>query len=381
MRWYLPTWNGDIRAERAPDWDDKTRITIIEPTTAELMLLGRLEHQFREKGWYEGDAALWVPVKDKRRRGAKRQEIIISAPLNAVAPLMVENYKPGEQTLTAIVYRDGEVETVDGTESPEALAKVADKAVKKGAKKAATVKRATPCCPQCAPGSIAPASEVLLDFLDEREHADWRDHRYIRVRGGRTGHTYLLAHRNSPTAVDLGRVCFDLDDRTVLHFHDNSVPPEEEILGAKLVLEHREHWLRNEATVIQGSFDRAGNENPGYEPRQVFDNPFGDYLDGVEDAGIVQVVGSSIMGFAQGLGVPGEYEWWMAEMEKGWEQILKDLDLLDDDPESEYLDDAEREFVDAAHQLGDAAPKALTSIAVYWRRRALGYAAPDWEGA
>ena len=43
MRWYLPSWNGDIRAEQAPDWEDRTRITIIEPTTDELLTLGRLE--------------------------------------------------------------------------------------------------------------------------------------------------------------------------------------------------------------------------------------------------------------------------------------------------------------------------------------------------
>lgn len=259
MRWYMPSWNGDIRAERAPE--DKTRITIIKPTPNELMTLGRLEHQMREKGWYDEDPALWVPVGDGRRKEAKRQEVIVNAPLNEVAPLLVENYKPGKQTLTAIVYRDGEVETVDGTQGSEALAKAADKAVEKKAMKAASVKRATPCCPQCEPGSIEPASEVLLEFLDEREHQTWARDRHIVVRGGRTGHRYLLAHRHSPTAVKVGRICFDLDDRTVLHFHDNSVPPEEEILGAKLVLEHREHWLRNEATAIQGSFDRDGVED------------------------------------------------------------------------------------------------------------------------
>lgn len=375
MRWYLPSWNGDIRAEQAPDWEDRTRITIIEPTTAELLTLGRLEHQFRENGWYDADAALWVPVQDRRRKGAKRQEVIIAAPLNDVAPLMVENYKPGEQTLTAIVYRDGEVETVDGTQGSEALAEVADKAVKKKAKKGASVKRATPCCPQCELGSVEPASEVLLDFLNEREHKTWSDDRHIVVRGNRTGHRYLIAHRNSPTAVRLGRACFDLDDRTVLHFHDNSVPPEEEVLGIKLVLEHREHWLRNEATVIDPSFNRDGTEDRSHEPTQVFDNPFGDYMDGVADAGIVQVVGSTIMGFARGLGIEGDYGWWLKDMEKAFEQIL------DEPPEREFLDSDERTFMEAALQLGDAAPKALAEVTLYWRRRALGEAAPDWMGA
>ena len=292
MRWYLPSWNGDIRAEQLPSDAGRTRITIIEPTVDELMTLGRLEHQFRDRGWYEKEAALWVPVQDRRRTGAKRQEVLLDASLSDVAPLLIEGYKPGKQTLTAVVYRDGEVETVDGTQGDDALAKVADKASKKG-KKAVTVKRPTPCCPQCELGSVEPASEVLQEFLDDRQHADWRDHRYVQVRGGRSGHPYLIAHRNSAIAVRLGRACIDLHDRTVMHFHDNSVPPEEEVLGTMLVLEHREHWLRNQATVIDPSYNRDGTVDPDHTPTQVFDNPFGDHNDGVDDAGIVQAFGSA----------------------------------------------------------------------------------------
>ena len=47
------------------------------------------------------------------------------------------------------------------------------------------------------------------------------------------------------------KICYDIDDRCVLHFHDWTVPPEEEVLATKLILEHREAWLRNEATVLQ----------------------------------------------------------------------------------------------------------------------------------
>lgn len=70
----------------------------------------------------------------------------------------------------------------------------------------------------------------------------------------------------------VGRVCFDLDDGEVVHFHDRTVPPEEEILAAKLVLENREPWLRNEATIF------------GVKERLRFKNPFGDAADGIWDA-------------------------------------------------------------------------------------------------
>lgn len=380
MRWYIPSWNGDIRAEQAPDWEDRTRITIIEPTPNELMTLGRLEHQFREQGWYKGDDPLWRAVKDRRRKEAKRQEVIVDAPLSKVAPLLVEGYTPGEQTLTAVVYQDGKVETVDGTEGTKALAEVADKAVKKKAKKAASVKRATPCCPACVPGSVTAASEVLLDFLDERQHADWSRHRYIQVRGGHTGHRYILAHRNSDLAVDLGRICWDADDRTVLHFHNNTVPPEEEVLGAMLVLRHREHWLRNEATVIQPSFHRDGRVDHSHHPTNLLHNPFGDYLDGVEDAGITQTLGATVFGVAHGLGIDGDYDMWFQEMWESFEtmleQILEEVETDDDG----LLNADERNFMETARRLGSASPEALGHVALYWRRRAKGIDGPELQG-
>lgn len=382
MRWYLPTWNGDIRAEST---DSGTKLTIIEPTPRELMTLGRLEHQFRAQGWWKSEDSLWRP--GERRKQAKRQEVSIDAPLDQIAPLLIENYKPGKQTLTAIVYRDGEVETVDGTEDSTAVAKAARKAVSKNAKKAATVKRATPCCPACVPGSVDAASEVLLDFLDPNEHATWARDRRIVVRGGRTGHRYLIAHRHSPTAVQMGRICFDLDDRTVLHFHDNSIPPEEEVLGAKLVLQHREPWLRNEATLISPSFHLDGTVDRSIDASHVFDNPFGDHLDGVADAGLTQAIGSAIMSFRESFegNAPA---WWFSDLGAAIDQMMGTSlsveigeSFDDDDGERSWLDADEAEFFESAVQLGKTAPTALAEVLLYWRRRAKGYAAPDWMGA
>lgn len=152
----------------------------------------------------------------------------------------------------------------------QALANVTPKA-------AVTVRRATPCCPQCTPGAVGPASEVLLAFLDERQHKDWAERRAIVVRGGLTGHRYLLAHRSTELAARMGRICFDMEDQLVIHFHDMAVPPEEEVLAAKLILEHREPWLRNEATTFGGT--------------QRFKNPFGDGGDGVWDATLTRQIG------------------------------------------------------------------------------------------
>lgn len=148
------------------------------------------------------------------------------------------------------------------------------------AEAAVSTKRATPCCPQCMPGAIKPATEVLLTFLDEQQHKDWAKHRTIEVVGGTTGHRYLISHRHGKNGQRWGRICWDADDRDVLHFHDSSVPPEEEVLGAMLVMEHREHWLRNEATCL-GSFT------------DVLKNPFGDLGDGMESTNFTASIGEA----------------------------------------------------------------------------------------
>jgi hypothetical protein len=129
-------------------------------------------------------------------------------------------------------------------------------------------------------GSFAPEREVLLAFLNEEEHASWAKQRHLVVYGGTTGHEYLLAHRESKLAKQNTRICYDLDDKVVLHFHDRMVPPEEEVLAAKLILENRECWLRNEATLHASRF-RA---------KHVLKNPFGDVSDGVPDAQLTSFI-------------------------------------------------------------------------------------------
>ena len=124
------------------------------------------------------------------------------------------------------------------------------------------------------------------------------------VEGGLSGHRYLLAHRHSATAQKIGKIAYDLDDEAAMHFHDWTVPPEEEILAAKLCLEHREHWVRNEATTFQdwmrdeGFYQRTG---AGALPatRMKFKNPFGDGGDGMADSTATSYFGQQAMAALQ----------------------------------------------------------------------------------
>jgi len=274
MPWFFPSWNGDVRAEAHETDPTKTRLLIIEPTLGEQKVLTELGARFKKDGWYDTDK-LWSG------ENKKQETCILNAPLKKVAKALMKALKPGKQVLSAVVLKDGKIEAIESGSSKLDL--FVEKAADEG-KAAATVKRATMCCPQCVPGSIEPAKEVLLSFLDDEEHESWAKHREITVYGGLTGHAYLLAHRNSRRAHQIGRICYDLDDGEVVHFHDWTVPPEEEILAAKLMLEHAEPWLRNEASLYGA-----------YRAEHIFKNPFGDGMDGTRSAGLAQTLGAYVM--------------------------------------------------------------------------------------
>ena len=276
MKLYIPSWNGDFRLE--DDGKGGTRLVVHDPTLHEQKIIAEFLRQAGAKGWVSDvDREIGHPYRD-------RSEIAISAPLSKASKILIKLARPKKQTLTAISFSDGKLSVVEGADEA-AVEKISDAVEEASATedpekpaKAASVRRPTPCCPVCEVGSVAPASEVLLSFLSEEEHETWARDRAIVVTGGLTGHRYVLAHRRSAVAALNTKMCFDLDDGQVLHFHDNSVPPEEEVLAAKLILEHREPWLRNEATLLGGD-------------NMKFKNPFGDYYDGTESTALVSQVG------------------------------------------------------------------------------------------
>jgi hypothetical protein len=206
--------------------------------------------------------------------------------------VLVKIAKPVDRTLTAVAFKNGQLEVAETGSIETVIAKAASDPEAK----AVSVARPTPCCPSCVPGSVEPASDVLLSFLSPEEHSDWAKHRAIMVTGERSRHRYLIAHRHSRTAVLNKKICYDVDDRCVLHFHDWTVPPEEEVLATKLILEHREAWLRNEATVqqqdSQGSWYDLGIMR--------YKNPFGDGSDGRDDAALTALFGGALSAIIRG---------------------------------------------------------------------------------
>ena len=271
MRWYVPSFAGDFRLE--PQEGNRCVLIVEKPTPFEQnALTGFLKKGVKK--WLERGTIIPERWPDTVR-------FVIEKSLAKVGPMLVRTMKPKDRTITAVRYENG---ALDVASTGEDLDKLAEKAAAdKTAKAIASVSRPTPSCPQCTVDAVGPASEVLLSFLDEKEHANWATSRAIIVRGGQTGFRYLLAHRNTPLAARIGRICYDIDNRAVVHFHDRMVPPEEEVLAAKLILEHRELWLRNEATMFSAP------------PDTVFKNPFGDIHDGVWDANFTAVIGEAAL--------------------------------------------------------------------------------------
>lgn len=286
MKFYIPSWNGDFRLE--DDGKGGSKLIVHKPTAHEQTIIKEFFKACKDKRWMsavERDAS----TLKMAALGDGNGEAMIAAPLSKTSKILVKLTRPKKQTLTAVSFSDGKLSIIEGADAPaiEKIAAAVDEAVateepEKPAK-AASVRRPTPCCPDCEVGSVAPASEVLLSFLNDQEHETWARERAIVVTGGLTGHRYILAHRNSELAAYNTKMCFDLDDGQILHFHDNSVPPEEEVLAAKLILEHREPWLRNEATLL-GGFNMK------------FKNPFGGFGDGTETAAFVSAFGLAFQG-------------------------------------------------------------------------------------
>lgn len=268
MRWFVPAFAGDFRLEAA---GETSQLIVEKPTQAEREMLAQFLKKARAKDW-----------TSERAVSGDKASIALEASVAEAGKLLVKTVQPKRTSLTAVRFKNGVVEVANSGES-KALDALTAKASDES--DAVSVRRHTPSCPACFKQDANPrASECLLAFLDSSQHEQWAKHRAIVVTGNLSGERYLLAHRHSARAAAQGRICKELSTGRILHFHDSLLPPEEEVLGAKLILEHRENWLRNEATYF----------GPGLR----FKNPFGDSQDGVADSAFMAGLGR---GFSAGL--------------------------------------------------------------------------------
>lgn len=270
---FIPAMSGDYRLEADPDAPERSVLTIENATPHEADVLAKFLQTAARKTWIDTVPTLALEGL---------QTVLVRAPVaEAGAELVVATggMRPG--TLLAVRSTSG---TLTVTET---LAEVAPALAAPEAVAAVQVPRPTPCCPSPELAAEVRASDVLKAFCTPAQWADWTLRGFVTCLGGYTGHRYRIVHRNNALAVKQGRICADLDDLAVLHFHNSLLPPPEEVLSALLILQHREDWLRNGSTCLSSRFT------------DVFVNPLGHpTLDGVSDADLVRKIGTFATGFA-----------------------------------------------------------------------------------
>jgi len=270
MRWFFPSWSGDFRLEA--DGDDKCILTVVSPTPGEVAKLGAFLKKARQwpRKWVQQHVG-FVPNGESK--------IPIAAPIAKAGRLFLGERRKG--VLTAVISTNGRIKAVlDGDAD-----KVEKETSKKDAKAATSVSRPTLCCPFPQKGPDVRASEVLQTFCTSRQWAEWEKDGLLHCYGNLSGRKYEIAHRHHPLAIKRGKIVWDVEGGYILHCHNWSVPPAEEVLTMKLVLECAEHWIRNSS----GAFCTSG---PCYNDPFMSESQQGS--DGIADAALVRSIGATI---------------------------------------------------------------------------------------
>jgi len=263
-RWFFPSWSGDFRLEADVDG---SVLTVINPTMGELDRLDAFLKEARKKKWVRQHIGFVQNGKI---------EIKVAASVQDAGRILLGKKTKGK--LTAVRSDDGKVTAV-----------LDDKVI--NGKEAATVRRPTLCCPSPVPGPDQRASEVLQAFCTPRQWKDWIEDGLVRCYGNLSGRLYEVLHRHNPVAIARGKIAWDVEAGHVMHAYDWSVPPAEEVLAIKLVLEHAEHWIRNASGCLWGSGD-------------IYRDPFMDdswqASDGLSDAAFMRGVGRAVRSLLTG---------------------------------------------------------------------------------
>lgn len=103
-RWFIPSWNGDVRLTADPTDPKKTILTVADPTEEEKISVASIGGILFEKKW------LKEPITSFEK------PIVIDAPLEKVGPIVVTALRPGPAVLTAVKLSGGKVEVVEHRE-------------------------------------------------------------------------------------------------------------------------------------------------------------------------------------------------------------------------------------------------------------------------
>ncbi len=229
--WFIPAESGDFRLERDPADPEKALLTIEEPTARDRDRLLPFLKTAVELKWTESMPAIDLLGKT---------EVHLAVSLTEAGPVLAEDTEKDGSTWTAVRFTSGKILVVDGTELPTKGEPLA----------AATIPEPKRGCPAPAHARRR-ASEVLRTFSTRPQWQTWERAGFMRLVGGTTGKSYRLYHRDEAAVRGLGHVLIDVSTGEEVCVWDDGVPAEEEALGVKLAVEHREPWLRGMAVAFE----------------------------------------------------------------------------------------------------------------------------------
>lgn len=237
MRFFLPTFFGDIRLEDLGQ--GQTSVVFDRMTPTEEAAMTTLRAHAEKKKWTAKEVT-WESGK-----------WVLEAEIGAVQKILVKALKPGRKTVAVVRIADGMIEEIaesdfGDTEVRTASGKVIDK---KDPKTAGTAVAApTQGCP--APDferAELKARDVLFEFLSPEQREDFtKFNRFVSI--GASGSRYMVTSRHNREALEIyRRSLYDLDLQMDYCVHDWTVPAPEEMLALHVLLQipSWERYLRH----------------------------------------------------------------------------------------------------------------------------------------
>lgn len=236
--WFIPSPAGDIRVSAVDGKPTESILDIEDPTAVELRTARAFLAVAATHGWLVGvDVGAGATVRLPTVASKGRTQIPLRATVDEVGPVLVRaHFGAGKEIWTGVRLANGSVELQTASDVPPTKVE--------GVVAAVTVRPPERGCP--VPETCERrASEVLRTFSTPRQLTCWDAYGWMPVIGCHTGRVYRLYHRAMAAAARLDRVLYDTVRRHTVCVYDPSVPAEEEVLGIKLAVEHRERWLLN----------------------------------------------------------------------------------------------------------------------------------------
>ena len=261
LRWYLPTFHGDILLERKTEQTTILRVyelTDLEEKALEALRKRACHSPFLGSPWTTEKE--FAPLTDPKYRTRDGISVTLAASIEDVEHVFRKHLNPkGRKLFSAVKFSNGEVEKLYGSlpvpeksDSYRVNAKAVEgdepkKTEKKEPEVAATVKQPVIGCPVPEfPEADVRASRALLAFLNGRQKDEYLRLGAFVTTGRDTGHRYLVRNREAPLRMkaEHGKIwsgasssgLYDLDEGRPLCVHDWDVPPPEEMLALHLCL-------------------------------------------------------------------------------------------------------------------------------------------------